>query len=431
MSSSLLQQALNKRFETLNSIHPFYATKQQAWYDFQAQGFPTLQDEAYKYTPVASLFAAYFSGAQPNTPYTKTPEAISSVDYCDIDAYHVVLINGQVSNKYTQLSGHQSRIQILTFQEAYQQQHPTFLAHFSQHDQSKTDALTALNTAFFEEGLFIHIADHVVLDKPICLYHYTTSSTCQHVPMTYPRLLVVAGKCSQASIIASWHTMGLTNSVAEVIVQERAHIDYYTLQTNMGQQNHQVNITRCQQAKQSRLNTYTFTWSGALVRNNLYHRIDAPHSETNMYGLYCLRGQQHVDNFTLIDHRKPHTCSKELYKGIMMDASTSVFNGRIYVRSEAQKTNAFQANNNLVLSSQATLHTKPQLEIWADDVKCSHGATTSQLDEEQLFYLRARGLQEDTARHLLRQAFAHEVIDKVPLATLRTQLHRNLAAQEN
>ena len=231
-------------------------------------------------------------------------------------------------------------------------------------------------------------------------------------------------------MITSWQTTGFTNAVAEVILQRSAQMNYYVLQTKMGHQHYQVNTTQCQQAQHSTLNTYTFTWSGALVRNNLSSTIDAPHSEANMYGLYYLRRQQHVDNCTTIDHRKPHTYSNELYKGIMMDKSTGIFNGRIYVRPEAQKTNALQTNNNLVLSNHATLHTKPQLEIWADDVKCSHGATTGRFDAEQLFYLRTRGLQENTAQRLLRQAFASEVIDKIPLATLREQLHSSWTAQE-
>jgi Fe-S cluster assembly protein SufD len=423
-----LQEALTQRFKKPDGLHPFYATRQQALKDFQEQGLPTLKNEAYKYTPITSLLIAYFDLNRLFTPVQKTPEEDTPICYRDMDAYHIVLLNGKVSNKHTRLEGHEPFMQVFTFQEAYQLHKQAFLEHFARHAQSKKDAFAALNTALFEEGLFIYINDHAIIDKPILLYHYTAASTSQ--PITYPRLLVVAGKHSQASIVTSWQTTGFTNAVAEVVLQEGAQMDYYILQTKMGQQHYQVNTTQCQQAQHSTLNTYTFTWSGALIRNNLNSMIDAPYSGANMYGLYCLRKQQHVDNCTMIDHRKPHTYSNELYKGIMMDESTGIFNGRIYVRPEAQKTNALQTNNNLLLSSHATLHTKPQLEIWADDVKCSHGATTGQLDEEQLFYLRTRGLQEDTARYLLRQAFASEVIDKIPLETLRKQLHHSLAAQE-
>jgi Fe-S cluster assembly protein SufD len=426
-----LQQTFVDHFEALDSAHPFYARRKQAWEDFKEQGLPAFKDEAYKYTPIAKLLAAHFDASQPAKLVQTPSEEFTAVCYHDMDAYHIVLRNGQLSNKHTNFEGHERFIQVLTFQDAYQQQQRAFLEHFAQHAQSKASAFVALNTALFEGGLFIHIADHAILDKPLLLYHYDTAWSTYQQPMTYPRLLVVAGKYSQASIITSWQTMGFTNAVAEVVLQESAQLDYYTLQTKMGAQNHQINTTQCHQAQKSKLNTYTLTWSGALVRNNLNIIIDAPYSETNMYGLYCLRGRQHVDNCTMVDHRQPHTYSNELYKGIMMGESTGVFNGRIYVRPEAQKTSALQTNNNLVLSSSATLYTKPQLEIWADDVKCSHGATTGQLDEEQIFYLRTRGLHEDTARYLLQRAFSDEVINKIPLATLRTQLHNSLTNQEN
>jgi Fe-S cluster assembly protein SufD len=425
--SSSFPKALIQRFEVLDSAHPLHATRQQALQDFKRRGLPTLKDEAYRYTPITNLFTAHLAADQPIRPIATTSEAIAPVYYLDIDAYHVVLLNGQVSSKHTRWEGHEQFMQVLTFREAYQQQNRAFWAHFSQHAQSKTDAFIALNTTLFEEGLFIQITESTILDKPLVLYHCTASNT--HQPVTYPRLLVVAGEHSQASMIISWQTIGFTNAVAEVVLQKNAQMDYYTLQTHLDPQSCQVNAIQCYQAQRSMLNTYTFTCSGAMVRNNLSSMIDASYSETNLYGLYCLHGQQHVDNCTTVDHTKPYTCSNELYKGIMTEESTGVFNGRIYVRPEAQKTNAWQTNNNLVLSSHAALHTKPQLEIWADDVKCSHGATTGQLDEEQLFYLRARGLQEHTARHLLQQAFASEVIEKVPLAALRTYLYNSLAVQ--
>ena len=361
--SSSLPKALTQRFEVLDSAHPFHTTRQQALQDLKTRGLPTLKDEAYRYTPVTSLLTTHLTVDQPIQPIATTPEATAPVCYLDMDAYHVVLLNGQVSSEYTQWEGHEQFIQALTFKEAYQQRNQAFLAHFAQHAQSKADAFIALNTTLFEEGLFIQINEGAILDKPLVLYHCTDSSA--HQPVTYPRLLVFAGKHSQASIVISWQTIGFTNAVAEVVLQKNARMDYYTLQTHLDSRSCQVNTTQCYQAQHSILNTYTFTWSGKMVRNNLSSMIDASYSETNMYGLYCLDGQQHVDNCTTVDHTKPHTCSNELYKGIMTGESTGVFNGRIYVRPEAQKTNALQTNNNLVLSNHATLHTKPQLEIWA------------------------------------------------------------------
>jgi len=426
--SIALQQTLTQNFETLDNTHLFYATRKRALKNFKEQGIPATHDEAYKHTPIASFLTTYFDLNHPDTLVQGASKDIFPARHHNIDGYQVVLLNGHINSKDTQLKSQEQFLRVLTFQEAYQQQPQMLLEYFSKHAQSKEDPFIALNTALFEEGVFIHIADHAKIDKPLLLYHCTTPDTLRS--MTYPRLLVVAGENSQASIITSWQTEGFTNAVAEVILQKGAQLDYYTLQTELGPQDCQVNTTQCQQERQSILNTYTFTWSGALVRNNLNSIIDAPYSEHNLYGLYCLRRQQHVDNCTVVDHRKPHTMSNELYKGIMMDKSTGIFNGRIYVRPEAQKTNAFQTNNNLVLSNHATLHTKPQLEIWADDVKCSHGATTGQFDEAQLFYLQTRGLTENVAQHLLRQAFANEVISKVPLATLRTEVQDSLAKEE-
>lgn len=418
--SSSLEQAFLQHFETLGNDLPFYPARQQAMEVFGQQGLPTLKNEAYKYTPVAQLLAAQLDRVQPEVP----TESLTEPTLHALEGYPIRLHNGQLST--SPAIGDQ--VQVFTFQEAYQQQHPAFLAHFAKHAQSSQDALIALNTALFEEGLFVYIPDRVVLDKPLVIDHGTTDTS---LPITYPRLLIVAGQHSQAHVITSWQGSGFTNTVAEVVVEESARLDYYILQTALESSASQIHTTQCYQAASSVFNAYTFTWSGALVRNNLYSMLGASHTETNMYGLYCLRGEQHVDNFTIVDHRQPHAYSNELYKGIIMDQSTGVFNGRIYVQPAAQKTNAFQQNNNLLLSDGATLHTKPQLEIWADDVKCSHGATTGQLDAEQLFYLRARGIPHDTAQALLRQAFVSEVIDKVPLESLRMQLQASWAAQES
>lgn len=416
--SPSLEQTFIQHFETLPHSSAFYATRRQAMEAFQQQGLPSLKNEGYKYTPIARFLTEYLSRAQTATP----PRRRSALP--GLEAYAIELCDGKLPAS----PEIHSPIQCLTFQEAYEQQHPAFLAHFAQHAQPSTDSLVALNTALFEEGLFVYIPAHTVLDKPLVIDHCAPESPAA-LPITHPRLLIVAAPYSQAHVITNWQGAGLTNAVAEVVVEKNARLDYYVLQTALGASAGQLQTTQGYQATHSTLNTYTFTWSGALVRNNLNCMLDASHTETNMYGLYSLQGTQHVDNCTTVDHRQPHTYSNELYKGILAEEATGVFNGRIYVRPAAQKTNAFQENNNLVLSDKATLHTKPQLEIWADDVKCSHGATTGQLDVDQLFYLQSRGIPQATARALLRQAFASEVIDKVPLDALKAQLQASWAAQ--
>jgi Fe-S cluster assembly protein SufD len=428
ISASQILKAQNQHFSAIDKIHPCYIAKQKAWQHFQQLGLPTSKNEAYKYTSIAARLANTFDLSQPATTSKLTQTAITAYLSLDLDAYQVVLINGKLSKAHSKLSNSEKLLQVLTFTEAYQQQHPSFIQYGNQYDPAKFDALAALNTTLFEEGVLIHIVDQTILDKPLLIYHITDSTDIQ--ALAYPRVLITAGKNTQASVVCSWHAIGdhpnFTNAVTEIRLSPDARLDYYNLQTQDLDQAYQVHSTHCYQETRSTLNHYSFTWDGLLIRNNPYFTIQASHTETNMYGLYCLDKQQHVDNHTTVDHQQPHTQSNELYKGIIGGEATGVFNGKIYVQADAQKTNAFQANNNLLISDHATIYTKPQLEIWADDVKCSHGATVGQLDEAQLFYLQARGIPIHEARYMLLNAFARDVIEKVPLASLKQYLYFTL-----
>ena len=423
-----VQAIFQERRNTSEATDPFDKIRIQALRNLEKQGLPTPKEEAYKHTPVADWFVTHFNTHNQTLPPIQTEQQTkASMRYAHLDAYHIVLYNGQTYDVSNDYDGRNPLIQVTTFQEAYKQQLPAFLAHCAQYARSDMDAFVALNTALFEEGLFIHIADRAIVDKPLVIHHCTLDGSTKTI--TYPRLLVAAGTHSQASIINAWYTKGLTNAVAEVIVQEHAQLDYYTLQTDLDVAHCQVNTTQCYQMAHSTLKAYTLTWSGAMVRNNVYHTMNDPHSTTNLYGLYCLRAQQHVDNSTHVSHHQPHTYSNELYKGILMEEATGVFHGSIYVGPEAQQTNALQHNKNLLLSNQTTLHTQPQLQIWANDVKCTHGATVGQIDEAQLFYLQTRGLSKSAAYNLLKQAFASEILGKIPLQALRKQLYDSLAKQ--
>ena len=433
-SLTALSQTFAQHFATLSKKSPLYAIREQNWETFQRQGLPSPKVEKYKYTPITQRLTQTFDSDTQIGPTSQLPvTATDTLPYANIDAYHIVLLNGRLNKISDDLANQGASIKVTSFEEAYQQQQSIFLQYLAQQTHSPTDAFAALNTALFEQGIFIHISDHTVLQKPVLIYHITDA---QPKPLlTCPKILVVSGKNSQASLINIGVSLGqhpsLINVMTEIIVGESAHLDYYTLQTQLSPQAYCVTNTQCQQAAQSNFSAYTFTWSSNLVRNNLNIVSNAPHTETNMYGLYYLQAQQHVDNYTQIHHRQPNTYSNELYKGIVADQSTGVFNGSIYVQRQAQKTNAFQTNNNLVLSDQATVHTKPQLEIWADDVKCSHGATVGQLDAAQLFYLQSRGIPKNTARQLLLQAFAGEITTKVPLAPLKSLLQEQLALHLN
>lgn len=432
--SEVLTESFNQRVQRLpndqNSF--FYQVRKRALTNFNQLGLPTLKNEAYKYTPITGVLSKTFDFRQPPTTPTLTSKAIEQALFNTMDAHHIVLLNGKFSEKHSFINGQRKDLVILNFQEAYRQYGEVFRNHFARHANDETDAFTALNTALFEDGVFIKVADHTVIEKPLIVYHITDANL--HNTITYPRLLVLAGEHSQCSVGEFYPTVGtqasFVNTVSEIMLAENAHVAYYKLQTHKGNA-YQVGNTQCYQAKQSVLNTYTITLEGVFMRNNLNVVLNAEHCETNMYGLYLLRRKQHVDNHTTVDHQKPHAFSNELYKGIINEQATGVFNGKIYVRPHAQKTNAFQSNNNILLSKYATIHAKPQLEIWADDVKCSHGSTTGQLDRQQLFYLRARGIHEKTARNILLKAFAHEVIEKVRLAALKDYLNNALDEKLN
>lgn len=272
-------------------------------------------------------------------------------------------------------------------------------------------------------GAFIEVADKVVVDKPIVLYFVGDSSAAK---LSYQiRNLVVAGKFAEATVIEKFDTIGdnesFTNVVNEFSVDRNANVRYFKIENDSDQAYH-VSNTHASQEGSSTFTANTIALNGAMVRNNLNIRLDGEGCESHMNGLYVLKGKTHVDNHTVVDHVKPNSYSNELYKGIMDDKSRGVFNGKIFVRQDAQKTNAFQSNKNVLLSDNATINTKPQLEIWADDVKCSHGCTTGQLDQDALFYLQARGIQKDKARAILLKAFASDVLENIDNEAIKDYL---------
>jgi len=280
-----------------------------------------------------------------------------------------------------------------------------------------------LNTAFFQEGIFIHVPQDTVVAKPFLILHINDAQQKQVVSHT--RLLVNVENGSAVSVIEKSDSIGdypcFHTFTEEIIVGEDATFDYCKVQNDIGLI-HQVSNTTFSQSNTSKVNTFTLTLNGQLIRNNLSIIIDGKHCESHFHGLYLVTGNTLVDNHTVVDHQKPNSFSNELYKGIMDENSKGVFNGKIYVRPHAQKTNAFQSNRNILMSESATINTKPQLEIWADDVKCSHGCTTGQLDEEALFYLQARGIPYDAAKAMLLYAFALDVIELIKNETLKTYL---------
>jgi len=338
-----------------------------------------------------------------------------------LDANVLVFINGVFSKESSSIVSND--LTILTLQEALNAKNDVVEKHLGNYADFRSDGLAAWNTASFHDGVFIHVSDKKVIDKPVVLYHIHDTQNGQVISIN--RNLIVVGKSSELTVIEKFDSTGasanFSNTVTEAVVAENAGLELYFIQNDAGAR-YQFGLTQIHQSNFSRVNTYTFTLNGKLIRNNLQFTLDGEGIESHMYGLYLLANDTLADNHTVVDHKKPNSFSNELYKGIMGDSSKGVFNGKIYVRPNAQKTNAFQANRNILLTDKATVNTKPQLEIWADDVKCSHGCTTGQLDEEALFYLQARGIAKDTAQAMMLYAFAGEVLENVKHPVIKEYL---------
>jgi Fe-S cluster assembly protein SufD len=379
---------------------------------FQKLGLPVNKNEEYKYTPLTRELEKNFSfqdlGVQP---------VISEVKEFlipDVDANILVFLNGVFSSEHSVIQSPSSQIVVQNLEEALTSKNILATEHFNQHVNIKTDAFAAWNTADWKAGVFVNIPDNTVVKKPLIIHYINDASSGEVI--TTNRNLIVTGKNSEVTIVEKFNSSGpgnhFTNLVNEVVVAENSRLDFYSIQNDKGNR-YQYTHTEIYQKNSSRVNTYTFNLQGKLLRTNLHLIIDGEGIESHMYGLYLLTGNTLADNHTVVDHKKPNSHTNELYKGVMDENSKGVFNGKIFVRPQAQKTNAFQANRNILLSDRASVNTKPQLEIWADDVKCSHGCTTGQLDEEALFYLRTRGINKDAARAMMLYAFAGEVTDKI------------------
>lgn len=425
-------EALHSQFENFiqssNAENPHFQTvRNKAWESFSKTGFPSTKNEEYKYTPLARFLEKELNI---NTVSNIFPNDVDYTQYfLDVaDANVLVFVNGIFHKDISKIVSPESEIIIKELNEAYNENPDLINEHFAQYADYNEDPFIALNTAFAKNGIFIQVKDNIILDKPVFFYYISDTSKGQ--VMSFPRNLILAGKNSQLQFADFYVSAGgdtsFNNIVTEVRVNANAQVQYYKIQQEDDQAVH-VGTTQVHQEDDSTFSATTISLSGRLIRNNLNIAIDGKGCTANMFGLYMPEGKQHVDNHTVVDHKKPHSYSNELYKGLLGGKSTGVFNGKIFVRQDAQKTNAFQSNKNILLSPDATMNTKPQLEIWADDVKCSHGATTGQMDEEQLFYLRARGISKESAQAMLLYAFAKDVLENIQIEALKTSLDNILA----
>lgn len=388
---------------------------------FQKMGLPTNKSEEYRFTPIGKNLTKNFTWKTALTDST-----IGSVEPFLIDGVEasvVVLVNGVYSSTLSNIIHDKNEITVLPLADAFKTHEAIVAQYFGKKLPIESDPFVALNSAFWQSGVFIHVKENTHVEKPVLILHVNDAQTAQVNAQT--RLLAIVEKSSSLSVIEKFESLGdhhvFHNLCEEIVVKESARLEYCKVQNDAGKSIQLAN-TVIHQSATSKVDTFTLTLDGEIVRNNLTIVIDGENCESHFHGLYLLKGNTLADNHTVVDHQKPNSFSNELYKGIMDGNSKGVFNGKIFVRPHAQKTNAFQSNRNILLSDSATVNTKPQLEIWADDVKCSHGCTSGQLDEEALFYLRSRGIPADTAKAMLLYAFALDVLAPVKNESLKTYL---------
>ena len=417
------EQSLNGQSKTA-----WHKVRKSAMDQLISTGLPGAKDEEYKYTQISKAFDKEFGSDVWHKDADLTKNTVESIFYNGLEANVLVFVNGKYSAEYSNIISTEQGLEIKSLRAAYDDNKTLIDAHLGKYASDELDGYNALNTAFSNDGLFISIPKNTKVELPIIAYFINETKSAKIT--SQPRNLYLIGSSSEVDIIESFHTVGdnasFTNIVSEIVVEKNAKANYYKIESDRNSAYH-VGNTQVHQERDSVFTAATITLGGALIRNNLNIVLDAENCEANMYGLTLLRGNQHVDNHTVVDHKMPNSYSNELYKNILDDKSTGVFNGKIYVRQDAQKTNAFQSNRNILLTNDASINTKPQLEIWADDVKCSHGATTGQIDKEQMFYLRARGLNEESARAMLLYAFAMDVLENVKIEALKEDLDKKIA----
>ncbi|MGB5205625.1 Fe-S cluster assembly protein SufD [Eudoraea sp.] len=406
--------------------HPVHDIRSEAIKNFEVKGFPDRKQEAWKYTSLNSLQKIDFS---------IFPKGINALEYKDvkqyflheIDTYKIVFIDGVYSSFLSETT--HDGIDICLMSAALSKpMYKQIIDVYFNAVASKDESLTTLNTAFSKEGAYIYIPKNKMPKKPIEILHFATGN--EAALLLQPRNLIIAEENAELQIIERHQSLTsnevLTNCVTEIFAAKNAIVDYYKVQNDVKNAS-LIDNTYISQKSNSTVKVHTFSFGGKLTRNNLNYYQNGEYIDSTMKGVTILGEKQHVDHHTLVHHREPNCESHQDYKGIYGEKSIGVFNGKIIVDKIAQKTNAFQQNNNILISDKATINTKPQLEIFADDVKCSHGCTIGQLDEEALFYLQTRGIPKKEAAALLMYAFANNVLASVRIPELKLRINRLIA----
>lgn len=411
--------------DSIEDASPIHEIRNEAIKTFSQKGFPTKKDEAWKYTSLNKVLKHDY------TLWSKKEHSIEHKDIKpylinDIESYKIIFIDGKYASHLSQTT--HDGIDVCLMSAALSRPKYRLVIENYFNKAASSDSLSALNTAFLSEGAYIHIPKNKVVSKPIQIVHFSTGN--EAALMLQPRNLIVIDENSHVQIIERHQSLTnnpvLTNCVTEIFTNKRAIVDYYKIQND----HHNASLidhTFIKQKQESQASVHTFSFGGKLTRNNLNFLQVGERIDSTLKGVTIIGDKQHVDHNTLVHHTAPNCESHQDYKGIFGDTATGVFNGKVYVEKEAQKLNAFQANNNILLSDKATINTKPQLEIFADDVKCSHGCTIGQLDESAMFYMRSRGIPEKEARALLMYAFSNNVLESVKIPEIKKRINKLIA----
>ena len=392
---------------------------------FEQLGFPSVRDEEWKYTNLAALAKESF------VPATRSEDSldVSRFTYPETATANLVVVNGFLREDLSVKTGLEGVVAIDLFDAASDARYNKLVRKYLARNAGyHNNGLTALNTAFLQSGVFIWIPKNVNLATPLQITFVAEGKD----NASFPRLLIVADENSSATVVESYVSKNdgryFTNAVAEVVVREGARLEHYRLQREDKRSFH-IATTSAELSRSSRYNTTSINLGAQLSRHDISVVMDEEGAETSVDGLYLVGSDQHTDTHSVIDHKQPHCNSHQLYKGILDGNGRAVFNGKIFVREGAQKTDAMQTNKNLLLSNKARVDTKPQLEIFADDVKCAHGAAVGQIDPEELFYLETRGIDPELGRNLLTYGFAEEVIANIKIDSIRTELDETVLRQ--
>jgi len=415
-ATTILQNAFERQASHSGNLDTFHS---ENWKNFSEWGLPAIKHEEWRYARIRNVFndKMILNGSTSlNADNIKTHLLEGN-----LSKNAIVFINGVYNASLSTITEPENQLVVKSLSAAAEDEDAAFVKANLGHSQNyHRDGINALNAAFAAGGVYIKVKKGKRIEHPVVVYHLTDTSS--GFVFSQPRVLVNVEAAAEVVLLETYNKLGndesLTNEVFEICASQDAIVHYVKIQ-NEGKDANHAGTTHIRQLEKCVTHAVTLTLSGKLVRNNLNMVMEAANSESHMYGLYLLNGETLADNHTIVDNQQPNCLSNELYKGIMDEKSTGVFNGKIFVRQDAQKTNAYQSNKNILISENASANTKPQLEIFADDVKCSHGCTIGKLDQDAMFYLKTRGISEQNARALLLHAFAIDILDQIKNEEIR------------